>query len=780
LAMQTPLVLKAATATDPGAMLSINGDTLGVREPVTALERVEHGWIWVIADGIGHEEAGVRASRLAAQSIVDTYWSSAVPDTSTRLREAVEHANTLLYQENQQNERGESTPRTRIGATILAAVVVNGRLFLAHVGRSRAYLFTENRLTQLTEDHSWVARQIRLGLLTQEQAVNHPRQNFITRALGAKETVDVDGIERELVPGEVILLCSDGLYRHLDDARIAEVLQQDGADAAQELVSEAKRSGASDNVTAVTLTGIADPIREAAAIDRVALIGRVSREIAGSLDLDETLRSVLRQLLQITGGQRAAVLLREPDDRLVATVTHNLDPVSDRFSHTVAREAIHDRRAILVGNALDDPRFSTVQSIADLSIRSILCAPLIVNQDAIGVLYVDASSSTVSFSQSDLDLLVSFASHAATAIQNARLHEEILARTREIELAQRRQNAIIRSLSTALVATDERGIVTEWNPRATEIFGRSTSEAIGMSLAEAVPSTVSRWLTDLSRQAEVSSQTILTSHEWEGSIGKRPRVMLAGRVARISGSDEQIQGVVFVINDRTDLVLIEEARRAEAAEQERLRDLFNRYLAPPVAEQLLHNPNNFELGGVRKDITVLFADVRGFTAFSEQHEPEQVVSMLNRYLTLATSEIFEQLGTLDKFVGDGVMAIFGAPLSLQHHAVAALRSAVAMRSHIEDLRRETGVRVGFGIGINSGSAIVGNIGSQRFMNYTAIGDVVNVAARLQAEARAGEILISDTTLNLVGEQVRVEELGALYMKGRSVPVSTYKVLELST
>jgi adenylate cyclase len=209
-----------------------------------------------------------------------------------------------------------------------------------------------------------------------------------------------------------------------------------------------------------------------------------------------------------------------------------------------------------------------------------------------------------------------------------------------------------------------------------------------------------------------------------------------------------------------------------------MRDLFTRYLAPPVAEQLLHAPDAMQLGGARKDVTILFADVRGFTGFSEKRQPEEVVAMLNRYLTLATSEIFAQLGTLDKFLGDGVMAIFGAPLALPDHALSALRAAVSMRSHIDDLRRDTGVRVGFGIGLNSGSAIVGNIGSERFMNYTVIGDVVNVSARLQAEARAGEILISEATLELVRDHVHVEELGSIYVKGRAVPITTYKVLEV--
>lgn len=773
LALETPLGLKATSATHPGAVHTVNGDTLGIREPLSALERVEQGWIWVIADGVGQEEAGLRASRLAAQTVVDTYWPSAIPNTSTRLRNAVERANSVLHDENRANGIGQ------VGATILAATVVDGRLCLAHVGRSRAYVFSDGILSQLTQDHSWVARQVRLGRLTPEEAIDHPRQNFITRCLGIKETVQIDMIERELFAGDVLLLCSDGLYRHFDDKLLAGMLTEHGSEAAPILIDEATRSGAADNVTAVTVAGITAPIRDVEPVDRAVLIGRLGRELSSSLDLDETLRSVLEQLLRLSGGERAAILLRDHSGKLVARVVRNMDPLSQLFSHTVAEEAIQQRRAVLVRNALDDPRFSRVESIVDQGIRSILCVPMIVTEDAIGVLYVDSSTGSVAFEQSDLDVLASFASHAATAIQNARLHDELLKRSREIELGQLRQNAIIRSLSSALISIDERGVVTDWNPKAAEILGRSADEAVGVPLQKAVPIEIARWLTDLTRQVEVSSQTVLTSHEWEGQLGGRPRVVLAGRVARIRASGEKIGGVVFVVNDRTDVVILEEARRTEAAEKERLHQLFNRYVAPSIAERLLRDPDAMQLGGARKEVTILFADVRGFTGISEERQPEDVVRILNHYLTLATSEIFGQLGTLDKFLGDGVMAIFGAPLSLPNHALAALRAAVSMRSRIDDLRRETGVRVGFGIGLNSGSAIVGNIGSPEFMNYTAIGDVVNVSARLQAEARSGEILITDTTLKLVTGNVLVEELGSIYVKGRSTPVTTYKVLSVN-
>ncbi|MGH9175400.1 MAG: adenylate/guanylate cyclase domain-containing protein, partial [Vicinamibacterales bacterium] len=132
----------------------------------------------------------------------------------------------------------------------------------------------------------------------------------------------------------------------------------------------------------------------------------------------------------------------------------------------------------------------------------------------------------------------------------------------------------------------------------------------------------------------------------------------------------------------------------------------------------------------------------------------------------------------DKFLGDGVMAIFGAPVPVANHEMAAVRAALEMRASLDRLREDTGVRVGFGIGLNAGQAIVGNIGTSQLMNYTAIGDVVNVAARLQSEARSGEILISEAILDRVRDAVVFEELSEIYVKGRSEPVLTFKLLGL--
>jgi adenylate cyclase len=288
------------------------------------------------------------------------------------------------------------------------------------------------------------------------------------------------------------------------------------------------------------------------------------------------------------------------------------------------------------------------------------------------------------------------------------------------------------------------------------------------------------WLRTLSVQAEADNQTMMIGHDWSGELGERERVFLTARVALLRTGTETpaSQGFVFLINDLTEVVRLEEARRVEARRRQQIRNLFGRYLAPRVVEHLLANPDDVQLGGVRQEVTILFVDLRGFTTLSEQREPEDVVRILNRFLALATREIFAELGTIDKFVGDGVMAVFNAPVELPDHEAAAVRAGLRMqrqlRRMVEDAEGE--LPIGCGIGINTGPAIVGNIGTSELMNYTAIGDAVNVSARLQAEAQLGEVLISDATYARVRDHFAVEELGPRQVKGRSRPVLVYRVV----
>ena len=218
----------------------------------------------------------------------------------------------------------------------------------------------------------------------------------------------------------------------------------------------------------------------------------------------------------------------------------------------------------------------------------------------------------------------------------------------------------------------------------------------------------------------------------------------------------------------------------EKINRTRTLNAFKKYVAPQIVEEL-SKKNNLEikLGGESRQIAVLFVDIRGFTTMSESLEPEQVVEILNRYLSLTTKAIFDNAGTLDKFVGDATMAVFNAPFDLDDYifkAVCAAYDIAAGADAIEaEMQERFGKTVGFGVGVNCGPAVVGNIGCDVRMDYTAIGDTVNTAARLEANAKRGQILISEAVYEAVKDRIEVEPVGNIPLKGKTRDVMVYSV-----
>lgn len=218
----------------------------------------------------------------------------------------------------------------------------------------------------------------------------------------------------------------------------------------------------------------------------------------------------------------------------------------------------------------------------------------------------------------------------------------------------------------------------------------------------------------------------------------------------------------------------------ELFERKRITGVFGKYVAPQVVDQILaKGEEGLKLGGARKEITALFVDIRGFTPLSERVEPEEVVGILNEYLNLCAQSIFDFKGTLDKFIGDATMAIFNAPLDLDEHPFRAVQAAWAMKKGSEllqdKLQEKFGRSVQFGIGINTGYAVIGNIGAKFRMDYTAIGDTVNTAARLESNAKPGQILISQSTYELVKDKINATPLGTIKVKGKEQGIPVYQV-----
>ncbi len=257
----------------------------------------------------------------------------------------------------------------------------------------------------------------------------------------------------------------------------------------------------------------------------------------------------------------------------------------------------------------------------------------------------------------------------------------------------------------------------------------------------------------------------LVGMELNPTLPQRGPVNLQLNFSPLKDAKATTQGVAIVLDDVT------ERRRLEAQ-----RRLFARMVSPAVIDQL--NPDKIQLGGERANITTLFADIRGFTSFSENLTPEELVSVLNQYLAAAADAILEQEGTVDKFMGDAVMAWFNAPIPQPDHTLRAVRAALGMRQSIQALHNmlPKGAQLDFGLGIHYGEAVLGLIGTEKRIDYTAIGDSVNTAKRIQENATSNQVLISAAAYQFVKDQIEVQPAEPIFAKGKSHPLNVFEVI----
>jgi adenylate cyclase len=220
----------------------------------------------------------------------------------------------------------------------------------------------------------------------------------------------------------------------------------------------------------------------------------------------------------------------------------------------------------------------------------------------------------------------------------------------------------------------------------------------------------------------------------------------------------------------------------EEREKKKIRGAFQYYLTASVINEMLKDPSKLKLGGDKKDLTVLFSDIRGFTSISEKLTPEALVHLLNEYLTAMTNLVFKYDGLLDKYMGDAIMAVFGAPLDQPDHAVRACRTALSMMEELKTLQKKWADEgrpfLDIGIGINSGDMVVGNMGSDMRFDYTVMGDSVNLGSRLEGinKEYGTNIVISEYTYAAVKDVLFCRELDAVRVKGKKLPVKIYELL----
>ena len=283
----------------------------------------------------------------------------------------------------------------------------------------------------------------------------------------------------------------------------------------------------------------------------------------------------------------------------------------------------------------------------------------------------------------------------------------------------------------------------------------------------------------------------LTRHPFVGSVGLGGvYCVLFLLFASAVGLGSQLPLQVFIVGSTVacgcvGAYLLERSQRAAFAQgrlvsalHQRVDHLLHQYLSPDVASALIEDPGRAALGGVEVEVTVLFADLRGYTAYSERRAPAEVVAMLNSAFAVAVPIVLAEGGAVVQFMGDAMMAIFNAPNPQPDHALRAARAALAMQRDVGQLPGAA-ERPLFRIGLNSGPALVGNIGAAEMRNFSALGDTTNLAARLQTYAAEGSVVIGAGTYELIREQAVVRPLGSPQLKGKSKPVEVYELLGLA-
>lgn len=510
--------------------------------------------------------------------------------------------------------------------------------------------------------------------------------------------------------------------------------------------------------------------------DQYRALADIAALINSSLELEEVLNGVMDTIIKLSGAERGYLMLRnEETGQMEPRVARNMDrqTIVDgsefEVSRSIVQRVAESGEAILTTNAQEDQRFQFSESIVSYSLRSILCVPLKVKGEVTGVIYTDNKVQSGLFTEKTRELLQAFSNQAGVAIENARLFARVRASLEEISQMKYLQDNIFASIASGVITTNEDNQITLLNRSAQQILNLPLSDdplAVQMLLDEILPNIDNRF--EMMMEQARSDQKLM-GIEFSTEVPERGKLALSMNFSPLKDAHDRTQGVAIVMDDMTEI----KRREAQIAG-------VRRYLPTEVVDGI-RSPDELKLGGTRQVISALFADIRGFSTFSENLDPEKLVEIINTYMTIASDAIHTQQGVIDKFMGDAVMALYNTPLRPQaDHALRAVRSAAQM---IEEMRAfhevvDPGDRLQFGIGVHTGEAIVGNVGSPDRLDYTAMGDTVNLSKRLQEVAKPMQILLSMATYEMVADYVEVNELEPIQVKGRQQYTEVFELLRV--
>lgn len=514
-------------------------------------------------------------------------------------------------------------------------------------------------------------------------------------------------------------------------------------------------------------------------------LAATSALINTSLDLDEVLLQAMNEVIALTGAERGFIILRNDDTgelefRIARDMAGNSLPGGQtQISNTILREVIESGQALLADNAYKDPRMQDNMSIAQLTLRSVLCVPLIYREQVVGAVYVDNRLRAGIFQERELNLLQAFANQVAVAVENARLYARIQASIAQITELRDLIDNVFSSVASGVITADNNHTILTFNHAAEEILDYPEEDALGQQVRDVLtlPSI------DLDEVLEsVTQKGESVGLESPIEIPSRGRVVLSVKISPLQTAEGHTQGAAMVVDD----VTLQREREEEF-------EIMRRYLPPALIENI-QSISQLALGGERREVTCMFVDARGFGTFAPGLRPQQIMEELNVYLALATKVINDTNGVIDKYMGNEIMVMYNTQLNpMQDHAVRAVAAALGIRRAFVDLYARLGINPNphyYRIGINSGVATLGNVGSLNRRDFTAIGDTINLAKRLEENAKEGQIIISEDTRQFMEAylhsgatqrlipKMRFDEREPITVKGRQQSTRIYEVFEV--
>jgi adenylate cyclase len=533
-----------------------------------------------------------------------------------------------------------------------------------------------------------------------------------------------------------------------------------------------------------------------------ALIAATNSLSKGGLDLEETLKRVMDEAQQLMNADRSTLWLINSDRNDLWTkfpINGVLQEIRLPISkHSFAGQVALTGEPVNIGFDLYDHEGSETSKETDKRTGyrtcSLLCMPVFnADGELIGVTQLINKKKQgefpaynpedwpkapecwkSSFDRVDQEFMKAFNIQAGVALQNAKLFDTV-------KQQEQMQRDILRSLSDGVISTDKEGKIIAVNDKARDILGLDKQARLEGELVNDIIRIEGQERKDENKFAQWLEEAL------KGESVKDRQQYYPDRLLITAGTQQQ-RSVNLSLNTIADANDASKVRGAlvvmeDISAEKRLKSTMYRYMTQELAEELL-KLDDTKLGGDRKDVSILFSDIRGYTTLTESLEAEEVVGMLNEYFESMVEVIFKHKGTLDKYIGDAIMAVFGSPLPLKDHAWEAVQTAVEMRHRLAEFNERRDAcnkpKIKIGIGINSDSVISGNIGSSKRMEFTAIGDGVNLGSRLEGSSKqyGCDIVISEYTFRPCADRIWYRELDCIRVKGKNDPVKIYEVMGL--